>query len=247
MGLGIFLFQGSLAQASPEMEPLRRARARRLEFQARRVRPTGKGAARRNALRREPLLRKALALRQQDDGEWSIPAARVLSRLAENAWDRGERDEAHAYLTRSYEIFKALKGSDDSEAVALEARLGESYRRRHQAGRAGFRLRDAWHASQAATGPYSEGPLPEYQALRAERIGTTYYRRGSYRRAEPYFQRVIKLWEPILGPDHPRVLRARWRLAKIAQKLTRVPENPRTNQEFHDRLNRLTWVTARRN
>lgn len=218
------LFAPSLG-ASPGTRALRAAWAARNEEVAARPFCGGRREERLEALRRRPALERALALRTRDQGEWSLPVARLLARLSENAADRGACAEARDLLARAHQIFLGLKGSEDAETVTLQARLADTFRERNRAGRATHRLREAWHRTQAVTGPYDEGPLPEYQAIRAERIATTYYRRGEYARAVPLFQRALKLWLPHLGPDHPRVLRVRWRLAKIARKRSGPPEH----------------------
>lgn len=216
----------------------------RVEGQAERAAEARRSSRRWRAYHRQPVLERALALRVAQVGEWSLPVARVLRHLGENAWALGRRDQAHEYLGRSHEILVALSGSDAPETLEVASQRAESLRRRNYAGRAGYRLREAWVAAEERTGPYDPAKLPDYQARRAERLGTEYYREGRYAAAAPHFQRALANWEKSLGPGHPQVMKMRWRLAKCAQKQTAVPEHPRTNLEWMQKVTRLRNLTG---
>jgi tetratricopeptide (TPR) repeat protein len=174
---------------------------------------------------------------------------RIHARLGRLSWKLKRRKDAQEHLGRAAEILKAQLGSDRAETQGVLSDYAESMRRRAYSGRAEPRLREAWHAVQKATGPYGERELPDHQARRAERLGEEYYRSGRLDRAEMMYQRALRQWLPLLGPDHPRVIRTRWRLARISRRLADPHEVPPEMsapavQEFWGRCERLSWIVS---
>ncbi len=185
-----------------------------------------------------PLLRRRLREYIARDGEWSLSAARIYRRLAERSNLLGDKKQAQTWMAKSHEIFLALSGSEDRETIQVKSELAELLRRRGYVGRAEPRLLEAWHQSQALRGPWDESNLPSRQARVAERKAMAAAKRGKLSMACSLYQRALKEWLPLLGPDHPRVLRVRWCLARL-QKHMADPHRAKSFQEFWRRCLRL--------
>ena len=189
-----------------------------------------------------PYYDRLLRDRVKKDGPWSLAVGRM-------SWKVRRREEAEEHLGRAAEILKAQLGSDRLETQAVMSDHAEAMRRRSYSGRAEPRLREAWHAVQAIIGPTGEQELPDHQARRAERLAEEYYRSGRLDRAEMLYQRALRQWLPLLGPEHPRVIRTRWRLARISRRLADPHEVPphltaEAVQEFWDRCERLDRIVS---
>lgn len=196
-----------------------------------------------------PYYDRLLTERVRVDGPWSLAVGRIHARLGRLSWKLGRRKAAQEHLGLASKILKAQLGSDRTETQAVLSDYAEAMRRRSYSGRAEPRLREAWHAVQAAAGPYGERELPDRQARRAERLAEACYRSGRLERAETLYQRALREWLPLLGPEHPRVIRTRWRLARISRRLADPDEvSPQLTvenvQEFWDRSQRLNRIVS---
>lgn len=196
-----------------------------------------------------PSYERLLKERVRTDGPWSLAVGRIHARLGRLSWKLNRREQAQEHLGRAAEILKAQLGSDRAETQEVLSDYAEAMRRRTYGGRAEPRLREAWHAVEKATGPYGEEELPDHQARRAEQLGQEYFRSGRLDRAEAMYQRALREWLPLLGPAHPRVIRTRWRMARIA-RLRSDPHQvspaltTENIQEFWARCERLDWIVG---
>lgn len=148
----------------------------------------------------EPLYQRALRIQEMLGGTASLPAAQVLSNLAELYQKQGRYEQAEVFYQRALHIREQLAGTEHPLAALSLNSLATLY----------------WQQ-----GLYEQARPLQQQALRIQEqqlgvehadvaeslvnLATIYMRQGLYEQAELLLQRALRINEKLFGADHPRV------------------------------------------
>ncbi len=167
----------------------------------------------------EPLLREALLLRKQHDGDDSAAAAVVLNSLALLLRATNRMDEAEPLMRRAVEIFEKSHGKDHTNvAIALD-NLAQLLKATNRRGEAEPLMRRVLAIDVASYGPDHPNVATDLNNL-AQLLTAT----DRLAEAEPLMRRVVTIFEKSYGQDHPDVAMGLSNLAQLLQTKNRLDE-----------------------
>ena len=148
----------------------------------------------------EPLLWRALGLREQLLGEAHPDVATSLHRLAILTRERGQYVQAEPLFQRALRIREQAWGDAHPNVAYVLDNLAILYAEQGQYAQAEPLFQRALRIWEQALGP--EHPLVAYPL---NNLGEFSREQGQYVQAEPLFQRALRIREQALGPEHPLV------------------------------------------
>ncbi|WP_376797109.1 FxSxx-COOH system tetratricopeptide repeat protein [Thermogemmatispora sp.] len=170
----------------------------------------------------EPLLRRALAIREQQLGPAHPELSASLYNLALFYEEQGRPSEAEALYRRVVAIEERQSGSDRQGLTRALYRLALLYRDRRDFERAETLFLQVLESWQQELAP--EHPL---LATLYNELATLYRAQGRYEQAELLYQRALHMREQLLGRDHPAVAQTLSALASLYHVQQRYEEAER--------------------
>lgn len=170
----------------------------------------------------EPLLERALAIREEVLGPNHLNVAASLERLAAHRKERGSFAEAERLLQRAIAIREMHLGPNHPDVARGLAELGGDYAQQGRYADAEAVLRRALTINERALSPNDPELLPILNNL-----GILLWQEQKYAEAQPYFERSLAMREEALGPDHPRVATGHNNLGGLYFRLERYQEAER--------------------
>lgn len=161
----------------------------------------------------EPLLRRALEIREAALGADQPLTAQAINNLAQVLQERGNYVEAEPLLERSLGLYEKLRGPDHPDvAIALNNlaglfRLMGNYRRAEPLYQRALAIREK-----------ASGPEHVSVAVALNNLGLLYQQAGDLQKARPLLERSLAIREKALGASHPDVGRALNNLAVLSQE-----------------------------
>lgn len=148
----------------------------------------------------EPLLTKALQIRETHLGPKDPAVADSLLALAQLKQDQGKFNDAEAYVRRCLEIRESVFSSADPEIAEGLLELGQIHYRNGKLEEAEELFKQSLSIRENALGPNHPDVAESYEAL-----GGIYYQQRRFAEAEPFYLRALEIREKVLGNDHPDV------------------------------------------
>ena len=148
----------------------------------------------------EPLLQRALRMREQILGSEHPQCATVLQELAEMYRAQGKFEQTEHLCLRALHLREQALGANHLLVAQSLNKLGKLYTRQGKYAQAEPLLQRALHIAEQA----SESEHPLLASLLRE-LGVLYYQQGKYAQAEPFCQRSLQIEEQILGSEHPQL------------------------------------------
>jgi len=167
----------------------------------------------------EPLVRKALEIRENQLGTEDLQVSRSLTNLALLFERQGKYPEAAQYSQRSLEIQKKRLESDHPEIATSLHLLGRIYHRQVKFKEAESLYKQALEIREKALGPNHPDVAESLNDL-----GALYYLQSQFGQAEQSYKRALTVRESVLGADHPDVGRTLNSLAGLYLWLGRYDE-----------------------
>jgi tetratricopeptide (TPR) repeat protein len=148
----------------------------------------------------EPLLERALSLREQVLGAEHAETARTLNVLAQVYLDLGKYEQAERLLEPALAGFERLLGPTHSMIAMTLNRLAAAYAYEGKYAQAETLLTRALVIGEQTLGP-------EYHEVLEilHNLAILYHYQGKYAQAEPLYQRALAIKEHVLGSEHPSV------------------------------------------
>ena len=167
----------------------------------------------------EPLLRRALALRERTPGPMQSDLGIALNNLAALLYGLGRPVEAEPLLRRALAAFEAALGPDHPHVALSLDNLAVVLRDLGRTAEAEPLLRRALTLRERALGPEHPDVAQSLNNLAAVlRV------LGRVTEAEPLLRRALAIQEAALGPDHPNTAYSLSNLALVLRDLGRVAE-----------------------
>lgn len=162
----------------------------------------------------EPLLVRALALRESVLGTMHPEVAHALRDLAELHRVREEYGIAAPLLIRALDIHDRAQETDPAELVATLYSLAETYRLQAE-----FDSAAPLHARALDIAEHALGATHPGTAMALTGMAQLHEDLGEYNEAEPLYLRTQSIVENVLGPTHPEVARSLNRLGRFYRLL----------------------------
>lgn len=167
----------------------------------------------------EQLMRRALALREEEFGGEHVMIAPALNDLAFLLEATGRPAEAEPLFRRALAINESALGPEDP-AVSINlnnlASLLQATSRPEEA--------EPLFRRALAINEKSYGPEHPTVAITVNTLAHLFQATGRQEEAEPLFRRALAIWEKTLGPDHPYVAGALNNLAETLRLERRFTE-----------------------
>jgi tetratricopeptide (TPR) repeat protein len=193
--VALFLL-GCAACATVEQAPTdsRMVEARKLYEEGERLKEAGKYAA------AEPLLERALGLRESIHGRTHLEVARCLNLLGYVHRRLGNHTRAELLLERALAIWEAALGKNHPDVADSLHNLAILYRHQGLYTRAEPLFERALAIREAALGKNHPDVADSLHNL-----ATLYGHQGLYARAEALFERALAIFEAALGKNYPYI------------------------------------------
>ena len=146
----------------------------------------------------EPLLQRALAIRENALGTDHLYTASSLNNLALLYDHQGRREEAEPLYLRALAIHEKARGPDHPDSSTTLNNLASLYCNQGRYEEAEPLFQCALTIREKELG--ADDPLI---ATSLDNLSVLYNSQGSYEKAEPLCRRAIAIMEKALGPDHP--------------------------------------------
>ena len=146
----------------------------------------------------EPLLDRALAIREKALGPDHPSTATSLNNLAVLYDDQGRYAEAEPLYQRALAIDEKALGPDHPGTATDLSNLGELYRNQGRYEEAEPLCRRALAIDETTLGHDHPGT-----AVSLSNLAKLYHSQARYAEAEPLYRRALAIYERALGPDHP--------------------------------------------
>lgn len=170
----------------------------------------------------EPLLERALAIREKTLGPDSPHVATILNSLAVLYHRQGRYREAEPLFERARAIIEKAQGPDYPELARSLQGLAVLYRRQGREALAEPLFERAQTILEKALGPEHPDVAWSVQGL-----AVLCREQGQYGQAEQLFKRVLRMREKALGPNHPELARSLQGLAELYRNQDRYePAKP---------------------
>ena len=146
----------------------------------------------------EPLLQRALAIREQVLGTDDLLIADSLNELGILYHDQGKYEKVEPVYKRALAIREQVLGVDHSGTATSLNNLAELYRDQGK-----YEEAEPLYQRALAIDERAYGPEHPEVATDLNNLALLYYSMTKYEEAEPLYQRAISITERVLGPDHP--------------------------------------------
>lgn len=166
-----------------------------------------------------PLLRRALAIREQTLGEEHLDTASTLNNLALVLKARGEFDEVEPLYKRALAIREAILGASHTETAQLLSNIASLY-----STQARYAEAEPLHKRVLMIMETTHGSRHPETAISLNSLALVYKYQGRYGEAEQLYQRSLLIREEAQGPDHPSVAVALNNLAYLYLNQERYAE-----------------------
>jgi tetratricopeptide (TPR) repeat protein len=173
----------------------------------------------------EPLLQRALSIREQVLGSQHPEVASTLNDLVELYVLQGKYQQAEPLMQRALSIREQVLGPQHAQTATALNNLAAIYIKQGKYQQAEPLMQRALALREQALG----GDHPEV-AESLNNLGLLYIQQGRYAEAEPLYQRAIALDEHIQGPEHPETLVHISNLASLYTFQGKYSEAERLNQ-----------------
>lgn len=167
----------------------------------------------------EPLLQKALDIRERHLGNEDLQLAESLFSLSVLYERQGKYEEAERFSRDALEIREAALAPDHPDVAESLHNLALVIHKQGNFDEAEPLYKRALEIREKALGPNHPDVSESLRDL-----GVLYYMKGQYNDAEPLYRRALTIRESILGPDHPDVGRNLNSLAALYYTLGRYSE-----------------------
>jgi CHAT domain-containing protein/Tfp pilus assembly protein PilF len=161
----------------------------------------------------EPLLRRAVSIREATLGEDSPATAQSTNNLAQVLQQRGNYVEAETLLERALRNYEKIRGPDHTDVATALNNLAGLYR-----AMGNYRRAEPLYQRAIAILEKAVGPEHANVGVAVNNLGLMYQQEGDLKKARPLFERSLAIREKALGPDHPDVGRTLNNLAIISQE-----------------------------
>lgn len=148
----------------------------------------------------EPLLCRALAIREKTLGPDHPDVAESLNNQATIYWLQGQYAQAEPLFERALAILEKARGPHDPDVALALNNLALFPLVQRQYPRAESLLNRALAISEAALG----AEHPDVSGVLGS-LGRLYHAQGHYAQAELALKRALEIREKVFGPDHPNV------------------------------------------
>lgn len=145
----------------------------------------------------QPLLERALKIREKLFGPNHKDTAESLNNLASLYWEQGRYAEAEPLYKRSLAIREKVLGPNHNETCNSLLNLANIYRDRGKYTEAEPLYKRVLSIKEKTFGP----DYPEMAEL-LNNLAGFYLEQGIYTKAEPLFKRTLAITEKVSGPDH---------------------------------------------
>lgn len=149
-----------------------------------------------------PMMEKALAIRQKEQGDDNPDVASDLHGLGDLFTRQGEYEKAERFYQHALEIREKVFGPDHIAVARTLNSLAGLYRHQGRYAEAIPPLKRSLSIKQNTLGP----DHPDLTTV-LYNLAVLYRRQGKYDEAEPLLKRALDIREKQLGPDHPAVAR----------------------------------------
>ncbi len=146
----------------------------------------------------EPLLQRALAIRERVLGADHPDTASSLIDLARLYKDQGKYEEAEPLFQRALEIRERVLGADHPDTATSLNSLALLYNFQGKYEEAESLFQRALEIRERVLGADDSETATSLNDLALH-----YDTQGKYEKAEPLYQRNLAIYEKVLGPDHP--------------------------------------------
>jgi tetratricopeptide (TPR) repeat protein/DNA-binding XRE family transcriptional regulator len=148
----------------------------------------------------EPLLQRALRIREQVLGTDHPDVARTLNYLANVYWQQSKYGKAEPLLQRALRIREQVLGPNHPEVANTLHNLATLFLAQGNYGAAEPLYQQALRIVEQSLGPNHLNV-----ASTLHNLASLFLTRGSYVAAEPLYQQALRIVEQSLGPNHPEV------------------------------------------
>jgi tetratricopeptide (TPR) repeat protein len=162
----------------------------------------------------EPLLQRALAIREQQLGPEHPDTATSLNNLAELYRAQGRYEQAEPLLQRALAIWERVLGPEHPNTAASLNNLAEIYLAQSKHEQAEPLLQRALAIDEKAYGP----DHPEV-ATALNNLAILYLAQGKHEQAEPLLVRTLAINEQRLGETHPDTVTIRKNYGALVENL----------------------------
>ena len=158
----------------------------------------------------DPLLRRALELREELLDRTDPQVAESLASLSLLLEQRGDFDEAEKIAVRALDIRENILAPDHPDVASSLHGLAQIYYRQ-------VRLKESeqLHKKGLEIRRKAFGPNHPAVAESLNELGVLYYAQGQYDESEESYKQALAIREKVLGPDHPEVGRSLNGLASL--------------------------------
>jgi tetratricopeptide (TPR) repeat protein len=158
----------------------------------------------------EPLLERALSLREQVLGAEHAEAARTLNELAFLYEDLGKYEQVERLLEPALARFERVLGPTHPVIAMTLNRLAAAYLFEGKYAQAEPLLERALVIGEQTLGPEH----PDVQEI-LQSLANLYHYQGKYAQAEPLYQQALAIIKQVLGSEHPYVADVLYDLAYL--------------------------------
>jgi len=158
----------------------------------------------------EPLVQRALRVREQTRGTEHSELASLLNDLAILYREQGNYVEAQSLFLRTLHIQEQALGLEHPDVAIQLDGLANLYADQNKYEEAEPLYQRAIHIQEQVVG--TEHPDV---AASLNNLAELYRQQEKYEKAEPLYQRAIRIWEVKLGPEHPHTAQGLTNLAII--------------------------------
>jgi tetratricopeptide (TPR) repeat protein len=146
----------------------------------------------------EPLLQRALDIREKTQGPEHPDTADTLHELAWLYWRQGKYELAEPLYLRALAINEKTFGPEHPDTADTLHSLAKLYRRQGK-----YEQAEPLYLRALAISEKMEGPEHPSTAAYLNNLASLYVDQGKDEQAEPLLQRALAIREKILGPEHP--------------------------------------------
>src|SRR6266571_5066663 len=148
----------------------------------------------------EPLLQRALTIREKLLGSDHADVPAILNNLAVIYRDQGKHTRAEMFFQRALAMRKKLLGPDHPGVATVLNNLAMLYRMQRK-----YEQAEPLYQQALAIDEQVPGPVRPDLATTLNNLALLYQTLGKYALAEPFYWRALAIYEQLLGPEHPYV------------------------------------------
>lgn len=167
----------------------------------------------------EPLVRRALSIREQFLGPDHLAVATSLYSLGVLCWRQGNYAEAEPLHLRALHIREQQLGDAHLDVAKVLNDLAALY---YNQGK--YEQAEPLYLQTLRIYEEHLGPEHSHVANLLNNLGNLYHKQGKCEQARPLQQRALRIWEEHLGPEHPSVAYALLGLAQLSTQQGRESE-----------------------